>query len=195
MDALITRLQVAAQHLTGDNHDKATSLVAFYERKGYLTTGQEKLAGFLLQRAQTAPAARAASFDLTNITAMFDLAKRNGLKRPRLYFRDPHGRRFIVSAASATSRNPGWLYVKAGDDYLGKISPEGNFTSSAIGEGAQAQAALVAFNRDPVASAKVFARETGQCMFCGLELTDERSVTVSYGPICASRWGLPWGAK
>ena len=34
------------------------------------------------------------------------------------------------------------------------------------------------------------------CAFCGLELTDDgegRSVEVGYGPICAKKYGLPWG--
>jgi hypothetical protein len=33
----------------------------------------------------------------------------------------------------------------------------------------------------------------GHCVFCGLELTDERSVTVGYGKHCAERRSLPWG--
>jgi hypothetical protein len=34
------------------------------------------------------------------------------------------------------------------------------------------------------------------CVFCGTALTDDgdnRSVKVGYGPICANRYGLPWG--
>lgn len=30
-----------------------------------------------------------------------------------------------------------------------------------------------------------------RCSFCGLALTDEGSVEVGYGPVCAKRWGLP----
>lgn len=33
----------------------------------------------------------------------------------------------------------------------------------------------------------------GQCVFCFLELTDERSVDVGYGQICAGKHNLPWG--
>lgn len=33
----------------------------------------------------------------------------------------------------------------------------------------------------------------GNCCFCGITLTDPRSVEVGYGPICADNWGLPWG--
>ena len=33
----------------------------------------------------------------------------------------------------------------------------------------------------------------GHCVFCGLELSDERSVTAGYGQQCAERRSLPWG--
>ena len=32
-----------------------------------------------------------------------------------------------------------------------------------------------------------------RCVFCSLGLTDERSVAVGYGPVCAGNYGLPWG--
>lgn len=41
--------------------------------------------------------------------------------------------------------------------------------------------------------AAVFGHNTGHCVFCSRELTDDRSLTVGYGPICAERNGLPWG--
>lgn len=41
--------------------------------------------------------------------------------------------------------------------------------------------------------AAAFGHATGKCVFCRHELTDERSVTVGYGPTCAENNGLPWG--
>lgn len=38
-----------------------------------------------------------------------------------------------------------------------------------------------------------FGKLWGQCVFCSRLLTDERSVAVGYGPVCASHNGLPWG--
>lgn len=38
-----------------------------------------------------------------------------------------------------------------------------------------------------------FGALTGACVFCSRRLTDERSVTVGYGPVCADKAGLPWG--
>lgn len=33
----------------------------------------------------------------------------------------------------------------------------------------------------------------GTCVFCARTLTDERSITVGYGPTCADNNSLPWG--
>lgn len=52
---------------------------------------------------------------------------------------------------------------------------------------------IEAFNADPVQAVQRFAALTGQCSFCRLPLTDERSVSVGYGNICARNYHLPWG--
>lgn len=41
--------------------------------------------------------------------------------------------------------------------------------------------------------AAAFGHLTGRCVFCTTALSDERSVSVGYGPTCADRHGLPWG--
>lgn len=38
-----------------------------------------------------------------------------------------------------------------------------------------------------------FGHLYGSCVFCGRTLTDERSIKVGYGPICADHNSLPWG--
>ena len=40
-----------------------------------------------------------------------------------------------------------------------------------------------------------YAMEGGECGFCGLELDTVESLTVGYGPTCAKKHDLPWGAK
>ena len=56
---------------------------------------------------------------------------------------------------------------------------------------------LAAFESDSkdalIVMAKKYGDETHNCCFCGLELTDERSTSAGYGPICAGKYGLPWG--
>lgn len=48
---------------------------------------------------------------------------------------------------------------------------------------------------DPVAKASLIGRRFGRCMFCGRGLERDNSINVGYGPICADRYGLPWGER
>ena len=43
--------------------------------------------------------------------------------------------------------------------------------------------------------ASQYGHAHGVCMFCARDLTDERSIEVGYGPVCAGRHDLPWGAS
>ena len=49
------------------------------------------------------------------------------------------------------------------------------------------------FADDPVGTARLFGRLTGQCCFCCKALSNPPSVNAGYGPYCASKYGLPWG--
>lgn len=40
-----------------------------------------------------------------------------------------------------------------------------------------------------------FAQAGSQCFICGRDLDTPESLTAGYGPICADKLGLPWGAK
>lgn len=41
--------------------------------------------------------------------------------------------------------------------------------------------------------AAAYGKIHGNCVRCGKDLTDERSLTVGYGSTCAAREGWPWG--
>lgn len=41
--------------------------------------------------------------------------------------------------------------------------------------------------------AAAFGHLYGECCYCARDLTDERSIEVGYGPVCAAKYGLPWG--
>lgn len=43
------------------------------------------------------------------------------------------------------------------------------------------------------AEAAEWGHRTGACVFCARKLTDDRSLTVGYGPTCSKKAGLPWG--
>lgn len=51
---------------------------------------------------------------------------------------------------------------------------------------------LEAFRLDPIGVMTAHGKKTGNCCFCGRDLTDHRSTAHGYGPICAKRYTLPW---
>jgi hypothetical protein len=80
------------------------------------------------------------------------------------------------------------------DRFVARIRPDGSVTVIS-GETLNdtALATLVVMEIDPVGAATLNGRVTGQCCFCQRHLETKESVTAGYGPVCADKWGLPWG--
>ena len=202
------RIIDAWPHLTQWGRDTITDISRKAEAYGgWPTNGQLQLVLKLLDEAEgrsTRPAQ--AKLDLTRVTTMFDKAAET-LKRPFVIFATykPHpdpilaaqGKQvvdveFRVSQAPATGKNPGSLYVKRAGEYQGKIARDGTFSAARDAHPGMVEA-LRAFAADPARAALAYGQATSNCCFCARELTDQRSVDAGYGPICASRFGLPWG--
>jgi len=130
------------------------------------------------------------SGDYEDVVAIFNGVR---LKRPTLTF--PLGRfTVVVSKAGDRSRNPGHLYVKANDRYVGKVTPEGHFRVGRDGYYAEgARAVLDALKNDAVGYITRVGKASGRCACCSRALTDERSIIAGVGPVCAPKWGIPWG--
>jgi hypothetical protein len=91
---------------------------------------------------------------------------------------------------TVAGRAPGTLTVVVDGTYVGGIRPDGEAVGALAGDDAlQAHLAKVAL--DPAKAAKEYAALMGACSFCSKPLTDEGSVEVGYGPVCAKHWGLP----
>lgn len=54
---------------------------------------------------------------------------------------------------------------------------------------------LQEFAANPAEYAARYGRESGNCCFCNIKITDSRSLNVGYGPVCAENYDLPWGEK
>lgn len=52
---------------------------------------------------------------------------------------------------------------------------------------------LTVLDKVTAEQASRFGLVTSRCVFCSKKLTDERSIEVGYGQICAGHNGLPWG--
>ena len=165
----------------------ALSLRDSLAKYGSLTENQAAAARRCIAKRAEKAAERVASAPVVEVSALekaFATATANGLKRIKMRVAG-----FAVTPAKATSKNPGALYVKAGSEYLGKISGGRFFAVAACDDATKAK--VVAVVSDPLNAAKAYGIETGSCSCCGRELTDPVSIANGIGPICAANFG--WG--
>lgn len=136
------------------------------------------------------------TMDLSSIVRFVAAAKERGLKFPKVRVLAPDGRTEMRLGLTAAGYNPGSLSVRVGGEYVGLVTPTGEvrgLLSSYVY--VDVRAALLATAADPAAAAKRYAALTCRCSFCALPLTDEGSVEVGYGPVCAEKYGLPHSPK
>lgn len=138
-------------------------------------------------RVETAPVIDTAGIDRLkeafDKAAAYAAAKATGLtiRNPKITIGG-----ITISPAKANSTNPGALYVKAGQTYLGKIAGGKFLASRDCADDQRAQ--VLKFVADPAEAAKVYGQETGVCCVCNAELRSEWRLR-GIGPICAEKFG------
>lgn len=185
-------MSLQAQHSNrGSLSEKQMFWVRELTKRGRASAPQASLQGSPTPTATAAPT-------FSRINELF--AKAGG--RAAIVFRTSHGLEFRLSVAGERAQQPGSVNVTdAGTSFesrvwYGRIGLDGRWQPSRkvqASEQGAVEAALAQFNADPAAAAAEYGHAVGSCCFCRRELTDERSVSVGYGPICAERFGLPWG--
>lgn len=50
-------------------------------------------------------------------------------------------------------------------------------------------------SQNPAGMAAAYGKLSGRCCFCASELTDDKSISVGYGPVCAKNYSLPYGVQ
>lgn len=182
-------LRNAIPSLSGSDKDFAVSIANQWEDRGYISEKQMYWVGSLVNKAAAPKLGQAG---LARINALFKAAVSNGLERPKVQIAPG----VVLSRAGKNSSRPDSIYIKGGrsydDVYYGRIDPDGSFSPSGnmVPEVIEA---LVAWGKNPAEAAKAYGHLVGSCAFCGRRLDDQRSVGVGYGPICAEKYGLPWG--
>lgn len=148
-----------------------------------------------VEKQKAAPVAAAPSFP--KIRGMFEHALQSGHKTPRITL-DLDAGKLRLSVAGAGSRTPGVVQITDGRPYgdntwYGRLELDGKLTASRTGVPAWVLDTLRQLNDETLAFVVKYGQKTGNCCFCNAELKTTESVTVGYGPICAERYGLPWG--
>src|SRR5262245_41812095 len=116
---------------------------------------------------------------------------RKAIMMPKARFLAPGGRGELrLSLSGNRSKAPGSIQVTIGNDWMGRVEPDGR----AVGQLATDPAlidTLLMIASNPVEAAQAYGAFMCKCSFCGLPLTDDGSVEVGYGPQCAKKFGLP----
>jgi len=151
----------------------------------------EKLAERAVAPAPVAPAPVKVAYSLDGLRALFQRAKDSRLKNPSLLLMVEG-----LPMLQVKPRPSGDIIVAEqvwGGRFFGSVKPDGVFVPSFREAASQAVIAdaLARLAADPAGVAGAFGKKSGQCCFCSLPLSDEGSLEVGYGPVCAKKWGLP----
>ena len=133
-----------------------------------------------------------AKVDFSGIRKPLTTAKETKLVRPVLRTVDEDSDKvFVFSLAKPDSKNPNFVYVKEDGEYLGKISPEGEFFGWRTPK--ESVDALVRVSENISEATIKYGRKTGKCGCCGRGLTVKASILSGLGPICADKYGIEYG--
>jgi len=133
-----------------------------------------------------------AKVDFSGIRKPLTTAKETKLVRPVLRTVDEDSDKvFVFSLAKPDSKNPNFVYVKEDGEYLGKISPEGEFFGWRTPK--ESVDALVRVSENISEATIKYGRKTGKCGCCGRGLTVKASILSGVGPICADKYGIEYG--
>lgn len=183
---------------SGDTSNFAQSLIAGYERNGYLSDKQWTWVDKLADRAEVQPVTEVIG-NFGPMIALFNKASEAGLKFPKVRLDVDGGTKLVLAKCGSRSKHEGAIRATNGagfndpdNRYFGMIDTDGRWVPSRDATPAVVEM-LKSFAADPAGVAAAYGQRTGSCCFCGRELTDERSTDVGYGPVCAEKYGLTWG--
>ena len=136
---------------------------------------------------------------LKPIIDMFRTAKAAGAKYPKFSLPCPAtGSVVVLRFAGAKSQQPGTVTVTDDGRYpdqkfYGRVNHAGEFVASRHPSAIRVRDFVAKFAADPAGFAKAHGDLVGNCMFCSKDLTVQDSIARGYGPVCASKYGLPKG--
>lgn len=194
----VERLRAAVPLLAERDRRFAGDLVAQWDERKYLSDRQWPWVDTLTQRAAELDAKPQPVLQrgLDKVVAMMDKAAQR-LQFPTVRFM-VDGLELKLTRNGAQSKAPGAVAVCSGRGgfgdrtYFGRVDRDGTWQPSAAGAKVEGlYEALLAMDENMAAVAKQYGKLLGSCCFCATELTNDGSIQVGYGPICAGRYGLP----
>ncbi len=134
---------------------------------------------------------------MKTIAEMFNKAAGH-LKFPKVRLQTASGQKVVLSRCGERSKTPGAINVTDGRKFgenlwFGRIGNDGAFQS---GRAATPEVVelLKKFAEAPAETAKRLGQLTGNCVFCGRDLSRKDSVHNGFGKICSVHYGVEYKA-
>ena len=193
-------------NLNARDQEFASSLLNSLARYGSISPKQAYWVDVLAERATAQVVGHAVNVgNVQPIIELFELAGRK-LKWPKIRLFTETEQKVVLKRGGDASKYRGQILVTDGGPYgnniwFGRIDTDGTFyPNSRLRQenrllADQVVTLLQSFAEDPAGVGSIIGKRTGHCVFCSRELSDARSTTVGYGPICAGHYGLPWGEE
>jgi hypothetical protein len=163
----------------------AQSLVDGHERTGRLSACQWYWAHKKCLKRDEPRSLQLREGTFSKLYAMLSQAK-DHIQFPKIILRTPSG------AVRWWLHQDGFVGIKCGEAHVGKVTTDDVFHIYRSCKPRTVELMKV-IQVDPVAAFALWGRETGFCCFCNHEIETDESLAVGYGPVCADRYGLPWG--
>ena len=193
--AAVEKLRLSLSTLAPNEQQFASSLVSQFKSKGYLSSKQWPFVHKLYEKTQVKAAPVDTSTqpkieNLSSIVTLFDGAKENGLKFPKIRFgHEDHS--IVLSVAGPQARMPGTINVVCDEVWVGRVTRDGAYLKSSRDESPiNVVEVLTKLAENPVEEMELYGKRTGNCCLCGRELTNHTSIDRGIGPICIQKWGL-----
>ena len=172
-----------------------------YFVKGALSEKQMYWVGVLAGRALGLKPEKQAVGNLSKLVELFAAAKGN-LKHPKIKL-EIDGEPLKLTLAGPQAKHPGTINITDGgpwgdNKWYGRVTAEGEWEpSSVVTEPLRKLITTVLenFSINAKHAAMSYGHASSQCCFCAKQLDTKESVSAGYGPVCADKWGLPWGDK
>lgn len=187
----------------GRSTDFANNLIRGYRKFGKLTERQEPWVDRLLARADGHEEPGTATLpSFAGVYALFQRARAH-LKYPKITLLLPGNKGLKLYMSGPRSTKPDMVNLvepnQVGPDraWYGRVAADGKYTASRSAGPLllDITTVLTRLASEPEKVAAEYGKLTGNCCFCSLPLSDARSLSVGYGPICAKHYGLAWGGK
>lgn len=191
--ALSVSFEASGNHVcvTHYNCGHCESSIILTREAGRLVWANWREQGYIHDKNFQRPNAKPASVKV-NCEAIRDKLEHaiaHGVKAPKMQVAD-----LGFTRAKDNSKNPGYIYVKSGtkygDDYYGKINPQGWFEPCRDCP-PEIITRVKAVSGDILGEVRAHGKATGNCSFCNRKLTNDNSIQLLYGPVCAENYGLP----